>query len=713
MVTAEQRIRSQFRQARSQISRASRDLASQRRASARQQQAINREESRLSGQTALRQIRGPAALLARRQEIANVQSQRSQVSAFQQQLSGVERQINEASRDLSRQERSAISLARAPTGVSFVLPGGQTATFAGGSPIGTIFSPEGVAVGTTTRGAIIGAQPSFTGGQSVPFTTPFGEGVDVPGFEAVGTTPSGGVIAQEIRPSIPSPIQGPIQQQQPQTLAQRERIRLRQIREAIARGDLPEAARIASAAGFDPLVTGVQVALDPFFESEFARSIRQRAAATVPGIAQAQQFFGAPVTEETLQAAGASIFFAPAFFQATAGSAVAGGGQVTAAERAAIIARNLARQRNLDIIAIRIRQIATTTRTSLSGSTVRSSLRNLIRKALQDNPRNGDAILRETFTRLGANAESRAILEEEISQFFAQFVQLAQPRQFATTTVTDIPTSGLGAGFPPLGPIGTQQIIEDQVFVSPRVTVPQFGVTPQTTAGILEVPLAFETTGQRGIVLPRILDIQAFAQAQIQQQQQLQTPRQVQIARQQQLFRQQQIARQAQIPGQVTVQIPRLAQQQAFAQIQIPRVPTAPRLRIGRTPLTLRVGLPGDAFAPTREALSRIQGGVNVIVGKGKKRKIVARNLPKNLALRTGVKRISKNITASFILRPSGKRTSRQDIGRFRPGPKFRPGKQDPLRIVEKRQFRLDSPSEISQIKKARKSKPKRRKAKR
>jgi len=317
---AERRIRSQFRQARSQINRARRDLSTQQRVARQQQQAISREESRLSGQQALRQARGAAGLIARRQALSNVQAQRSQVGAFQQQLSNVESQITQASTDLSRQERSAISASRAPTLETAQLSGGQRATFVGGSLTGTIFSPEGIAIGTTTRSQL-GIRPSFVGGQSVPFTTPFGEGVDVPGFQAIGTTPSGGVLAQEIRPSIPTTQFQPTAPQD-QTLRERESIRLRLIREALARNDLPEAVRIASAAAIDPLTTGIQAVGDPIFETEFARAIRERAAATIPGVSQIQEFLGQPVPEEQLQLAGASIFFAPAFFQATVGQQV-------------------------------------------------------------------------------------------------------------------------------------------------------------------------------------------------------------------------------------------------------------------------------------------------------------------------------------------------------------------------------------------------------
>jgi len=197
------------------------------------------------------------------------------------------------------------------------------------------------------------------------------------------------------------------------------------------------------------------------------------------------------------------------------------------------------------------------------------------------------------------------------------------------------------------------------------------------------------------------LELLRFAQTQ-QFQQAFQTPQQLEIARTQAL----ELIR----TGQRIIQPPRITQiqlpGQRTLQFQIARVPQVPTLRISPrigVPIRGRLPLQGDQFAATREALARMTGGVNVIVGKGKKQKIVARNLPPNLALRMGIQRISKNITASFVLKSSGRQATRSDIARFRPGNKFRPGKQDPLRIVEKRQFRLDTRSEIAQIKSARK----------
>jgi len=103
--------------------------------------------------------------------------------------------------------------------------------------------------------------------------------------------------------------------------------------------------------------------------------------------------------------------------------------------------------------------------------------------------------------------------------------------------------------------------------------------------------------------------------------------------------------------------------------------------------------------------------GVDVVVGMGKKQKIVAKNLPPFKALKTGRDFVDKNIAASFSLRKSGKKTKKKDIKPFNVGNKFRPSKRNPLFIVEKKQFRLDSKSEVKQIKSARRNKKRKKKS--
>ncbi len=85
--------------------------------------------------------------------------------------------------------------------------------------------------------------------------------------------------------------------------------------------------------------------------------------------------------------------------------------------------------------------------------------------------------------------------------------------------------------------------------------------------------------------------------------------------------------------------------------------------------------------------------GIDVVVGMGKKQKIIAKNLPPFKALKFGRDFVDKNIAASFRLRKSGKKTKKKDIKPFNIGNKFRPSKRNVLFLVEKRKFRLDSPS--------------------
>jgi len=74
-------------------------------------------------------------------------------------------------------------------------------------------------------------------------------------------------------------------------------------------------------------------------------------------------------------------------------------------------------------------------------------------------------------------------------------------------------------------------------------------------------------------------------------------------------------------------------------------------------------------------------------------------------ALKFGRNYVDKNIAASFRLKKSGKKTKKKDIKPFNVGNKFRPSKRNVLIVVEKRKFRLDSPTEKRQIKAAPKRK--------
>ncbi|KKN18650.1 hypothetical protein LCGC14_0953650 [marine sediment metagenome] len=94
------------------------------------------------------------------------------------------------------------------------------------------------------------------------------------------------------------------------------------------------------------------------------------------------------------------------------------------------------------------------------------------------------------------------------------------------------------------------------------------------------------------------------------------------------------------------------------------------------------------------------KNAVDIIVGmKLKKRKVIGKRLPPFKALRKAQKFVDKNIEASFLLKPTGKKSKQKDIKPFNASFKFRPSKVNPLFQVERRKFRLDSPTEVRQLK--------------
>lgn len=136
----------------------------------------------------------------------------------------------------------------------------------------------------------------------------------------------------------------------------------------------------------------------------------------------------------------------------------------------------------------------------------------------------------------------------------------------------------------------------------------------------------------------------------------------------------------------------------------IPRVP--PPIKI---PIVPFIPLSTNGSGTVKDLLEKFKGqGFNVVTGVGKKRRVIGRNLPAFRALKLGTEYTSRNIEASFKLVKSGKTTKSKDIKPFKLSGMFRPGKKDPLRIVEKRRYRLDSPLERAQIKRSRKRKRKR-----
>ncbi len=102
------------------------------------------------------------------------------------------------------------------------------------------------------------------------------------------------------------------------------------------------------------------------------------------------------------------------------------------------------------------------------------------------------------------------------------------------------------------------------------------------------------------------------------------------------------------------------------------------------------------------KAIQRLgkKNSVDIIVGmKLKRRKVIGKKLPPFRALKKAQKFVDKNIEASFLLKPTGKKSKIKDIKPFNASFKFRPSKVNPLFQVERRKFRLDSPTEVKQLK--------------
>ena len=94
------------------------------------------------------------------------------------------------------------------------------------------------------------------------------------------------------------------------------------------------------------------------------------------------------------------------------------------------------------------------------------------------------------------------------------------------------------------------------------------------------------------------------------------------------------------------------------------------------------------------------KNAVNIIVGmKIGKRKTIGKNLPPFKAMKKAQRFVDKNIQASYLLKPTGKKSKQKDLKPFNASFKFRPSKVNPLFQVERKRFRLDSPTEVKQLK--------------
>lgn len=178
--------------------------------------------------------------------------------------------------------------------------------------------------------------------------------------------------------------------------------------------------------------------------------------------------------------------------------------------------------------------------------------------------------------------------------------------------------------------------------------------------------------------------------------------------------------------GQPTKLIPKLKEPLIpnLAQPTTPKLKTpqkqTPKLRQPQTPRFFRPYpprqyprwpplVPKPEELQTEDKLSKLKGrnqSVDVVTGMqiGRKRVIYRRQHPFT-GLKKGLEFIDRNIEASVRLVPNKAKPTGRPTRKFSPGIKFRPSKRNPLYIVEKRAYRLDSPGEKRQIKLAPKKK--------
>ena len=129
----------------------------------------------------------------------------------------------------------------------------------------------------------------------------------------------------------------------------------------------------------------------------------------------------------------------------------------------------------------------------------------------------------------------------------------------------------------------------------------------------------------------------------------------------------------------------------------IKRVPKVPKI------LKLPKGVKQTDLIRAIQKLGKTKS-VDIIVGlKRKKQRTIGKNLPPFSALKKAQRFVDSNLDASFRLKVNKKSPKKKDISAFNISPKFRTSKTNPFFNVEKRKFRLDTSSEVFQLKQARK----------
>lgn len=160
-----------------------------------------------------------------------------------------------------------------------------------------------------------------------------------------------------------------------------------------------------------------------------------------------------------------------------------------------------------------------------------------------------------------------------------------------------------------------------------------------------------------------------------------------------------------------------LTQRQRDEQRQRDRQRQEPRMtQFFRTlrPVEPRVRIPTPSVSSSGVSkarpnlLSKVRKAYDVIVFKRGKEVTIGRNLPEGRAKQLGTTNVLRTLRASFKLKPRGS-TSQEDIDFNVPSNVFRPSKRDANRFVQRRNLRLGSTSEISEIIKIPKTKGRRK----
>lgn len=324
---------------------------------------------------------------------------------------------------------------------------------------------------------------------------------------------------------------------------------------------------------------------------------------------------------------------------------------------------------------------------------IRLTTRELIKQA-KNNPKQLKS-LKEFYERAGRGDIFADLFEQEVAELARTRASI--PKVTKQSIIRDSPSSSIFGSSVFFG-TGRYERTESEIPRTPE-GLRNNQITPLGNNLLFPQPQDVKTRQISALVL-------GLQSGQVQGQPQLQQEKQIQ----QQQAKQEQGARQQNKLSEGLAQSLglrlRLRQQQAQKLKQQPRTPR-PRPK----PRT-KGGIPLLETTPQKSALfsgiSKLKArGFNVIVGQGRKEKVVFKDLPKYLALKEGMRYIASDISASFKLQATKKPAKKRDIAPFNPysSGQFRPAKKDASRIVERRKYRLDTASEIMGIKRGKRNK--------